>query len=116
MNLTKKLSLATVLIVSATLLVGCTDPAVKTEDPGDPIQLNARNKKVLTNTKVENNLGTTDTQITNKESNAMPEITYKELSDFKEIEATQAVFETTKGLVVISKVAAPSHMFPSAST
>ena len=89
------------LVISTTFLAGCTNPAVKTEDPGDPIQLNARNKKILTDTKIENSLGGSETQITNKETNTMPEITYKELSDFKKIEAKQAVFETTKGTLVM---------------
>ncbi len=102
MNLKKNLSILTILILATGVLSGCTDPAAKTENPEAPIKLNSTNKKVLSDAKVENNLGNTDTKIVdNKEEVTMPAITYKELSDFKKIEATQAVFETTKGTLVL---------------
>lgn len=69
------------LLSSSLLLSACTDPKQNVEPP------------------IEIKLS--DTKVTEKtESRPMQNSGYKELADFKEITATQAVFETTKGTLV----------------
>lgn len=86
----KYLTFSAVLIVSTILLSGCTDPAEKAKQ-----KITLSDSKVIT----QNN---TQTDNTNTErSNKMPEISYKALEDFKKIEAKQAIFETTKGTLVL---------------
>ena len=83
---------------------GCTDPAEKAQqdlnltdieitDSNTGESLNSNQTQELEGTQL-NNLE--DTQ---ERAPKMPE--YKELSDFKVIDATQAVFETTKGTLVM---------------
>lgn len=80
------LTIVGVILFSSLVFSACSDPA-KTNQK----EINLTDSKVVLS---ESN--------TNAERpNTMPEITYKELADFKEIEATQAVFETTKGTLVI---------------
>jgi cyclophilin family peptidyl-prolyl cis-trans isomerase len=90
------LIVSSVIITSALLLSGCTDPAksaaqkinlTKTTINGEATDLTNTTEK--TNTKDSTNLERPKT------------MAYKELSDFKEIVATQAVFETTKGTLVM---------------
>ncbi len=83
-----------VIIASTLILSGCTDPAVKGAQ-----KINLTDAKITSETTNKND---TNTETTNLERpNTMPEITYKELADFKQIEAKQAVFETTKGILVM---------------
>jgi len=84
---------SSVILASALILAGCTDP----------VQKNAQ-KIDLTDTKITTNQTETpsNTQTNNVEGTTqMPEITYKTIEDFKKIEATQAVIETSKGTLVI---------------
>lgn len=108
LNSQKKTIITTVIIltVGSLLLGGCTDPV---ESDSEQISLNSSDKKVLTDTSVTLEDTQTGTKPTDGievekttqqgENPIMPE--YKQLSDFKEIEATQAVFETTKGTLVL---------------
>ncbi len=83
----KYLTFIAVIITSASILSGCTDPAKKSDQ-----KINLTDSKITTQ----------ETNNTNTERpNTMPEITYKALEDFKKIEAKQAVFETTKGTLVM---------------
>lgn len=94
------LILPTIILTLALIFSGCTDPAQKNAQ-----QINLNDSQISEET--TNQLGQTqNTQKTNtQDSNnieraaKMPE--YKELKDFKEITATQAVFETTKGILVM---------------
>ena len=87
-----KLTFFAVIITSTIILSGCTDPAAK-----------GAQKINLTNAKVTDAAqNATNTETTNLErTNTMSEITYKELADFKQIQAKQAIFETTKGTLVM---------------
>lgn len=92
------LILSSIILTSALVFSGCTDPTQKAAQ-----NINLTNVKV-TDTKSGETLNETNSN--NLETNqerpqAMQESTYKELSDFKEIQATQAVFETTKGTLVL---------------
>lgn len=97
------LILSSVILTSVVLFSGCTDPAQKnaqqinltdTTINGEATNQNGNTKQATqveqTNTKDSTNL---------ERPPQMPE--YKELKDFKEIAATQAVFETTKGTLVM---------------
>lgn len=97
-----------ILLLSTVLLSACTNPA---ESDKDPISLTSSNKKVLSDTSVNANQANNsktkltnelNTNTTNQQKGEQPTMKeYKELADFKEIEATQAVFETTKGTLVM---------------
>lgn len=97
MNYKKSLLLSLGIIVSsAVLFSACTDPAKKA---AQDIQLN---DIAITDTTTGETVNSNSQQTingTNTERSTMPE--YKQLSDFKEIQATQAVFETTKGTLVL---------------
>lgn len=84
------LFLGTVLLATS-LFAACANPTQQSTN-SQPIQIG---NKVLSDTKVQ------ATQTETERETTMPAKTYKELTDFKEIQATQAVLETTKGTIVI---------------
>lgn len=84
-SLHKRLLFSAVIISTSVLLSGCSDPAKK---GSQDINLSDISVSNTTNTNTER-------------PTTMPEVTYKNLADFKEIQATQAVFETTKGTLVM---------------
>lgn len=81
---------AAVIISSTILLSGCTDPAKESDQ-----------KINLTDTKITTPESEQANNTNQERPTKMPEITYKTLEDFKKIEAKQAVFETTKGTLVL---------------
>lgn len=92
------LILSGVILTSALVFSGCTDPAQKAEQDINLTNIQVTDSQTgekLNETNVE---GLENTNIQER-APQMPE--YKELSDFKEISATQAVFETTKGTLVM---------------
>jgi len=94
MKTSKKIILATGLIISTTLLSGCTKPG--SETPSKNIEVN------FDSSKTDSGINLSDTKVTRKDANPqMQEIKYKSLEDFKKIEAKQVVFETTKGNLVL---------------
>lgn len=87
------MSIFAVIVTTTILLAGCTDPAKKAVQD---IQLD---DITVTDTTSGETLNTQQNTSNTERAPQMPE--YKELSDFKEIQATQAVFETTKGTLVM---------------
>jgi cyclophilin family peptidyl-prolyl cis-trans isomerase len=87
------LLVSSVILTSVFLFSGCTDPAQKSSQ-----------KINLTQTTINGEASDQTEKSNNKVSKILErpkEMAYKELADFKEIEATQAVFETTKGTLVM---------------
>jgi peptidyl-prolyl cis-trans isomerase A (cyclophilin A) len=82
---------SSVILASTLILSGCANPARTNTQ-----QINLTDTKITSNT---NNQTETPSNI--KGTTQMPKITYKNLEDFKKIEATQAVFETTKGTLIM---------------
>ena len=94
MKNSQKIIVATFLLSTTILLSGCTGP--KDKSLNDNIEINFDSKKT------DSGIELSDTKLTQKEVNPkMQEIQYKTIEDFKNIEATQAVFETTKGTLVL---------------
>ncbi len=97
MKSSKKIILTSLLILSTAFFSACTKPEDVAEENknGDDIALN------FDSNKKDSGIELSDTKISKKETQPqMKEINYKSLEDFKKIEATQAVFETTKGTLV----------------
>ena len=100
----KKITLAVLLIATAVLFSGCTKP--ENADTSKDLDLNFDSSNKTETSENEGNSGSdiklSDAKLTGKETQPqMQEIKYKTIDDFKKIEATQAVFETTKGTLVI---------------
>jgi cyclophilin family peptidyl-prolyl cis-trans isomerase len=94
MKTSQKITFATLLIMTSIIFSGCTKP-------GD-----ANNSKDIEvsfdSSKTDSGINLSDTKVTRKDANPqMQEKQYKTIKDFKEIEATQVIFETTKGNLVI---------------
>lgn len=92
------ITITTLLISTTILFSGCTNPenADSSKDSPEDIKINfdSNNK--------DSGIELSDTKLTNKETNpTMPNKQYKTIEDFQQIDATQAVFETTKGTIVI---------------
>jgi len=92
------ITLTTLLISTTILFSGCTNPedADTSKDLPEDIKIN------FDPNNNDSGIELTDTKLTNKETTSpMPNKQYKTIEDFKKIDATQAVFETTKGTLVI---------------
>lgn len=81
MKTSKKIAITALLLSTTILFSGCIKP--KSNEP--------KTELILSDTKITNK----------KESPQMNINSYKKIEDFKNIDATQAVFETTKGIIVL---------------
>lgn len=93
------LIIGTVFAVSTLILAGCSHPSsLETIEEREAVNIKLKEKKT------NSGISLSDTKITTttEEKKGQPSMPgYKTIDDFKKIEASQAVFETTKGNITI---------------